>query len=149
MFFSYKHKTYQGVLKMFGSNFKYEDQALKLNTGAYDVTLERPYETDINGYHVLKFPFTVDGVNERTNPDNFVLFDTKEGDSQEKVKMFIKRASKIKACFILKGRFAEENYVAWTGKKGKIYIAQDDAGFMNVRDFYPNENLTAADKVQL
>lgn len=134
---------------MFGSNFKYEDQALKLKAGAYDVTLERPYETDINGYHVLKFPFTVDGVNERTNPDNFVLFDTKEGDSQEKVKMFIKRASKIKACFILKGRFAEENYVAWTGKKGKIYIAEDDAGFMNVRDFYPNENLTAADKVQL
>ena len=134
---------------MFGSNFKYEDQALKLKTGAYDVTLERPYETDINGYHVLKFPFTVDGVNERTNPDNFVLFDTKEGDSQEKVKMFIKRASKIKACFILKGRFGEENYVAWTGKKGKIYIAEDDAGFMNVRDFYPNENLTAADKVQL
>lgn len=134
---------------MFGSNFKYEDQALKLKTGIYDVTLERPYETDMNGYHVLKFPFTVDGVNARTSPSNFVLFDVKEEDNPEKIKMFNQRASKIKACFILKGRFAEENYVAWTGKKGKICIKEDDAGFMSVKDFLPNENLTAADKVQL
>ena len=134
---------------MFGSNFKYEDQAIRLKPGLYDVTLERPYETDINGYHVLKFPFTVDGVNQRTNPDNFVLFDVKDGDDPEKVKMFIKRASRIKACFILKGRFAEENYVAWTGKKGCISVVEDEQGYINVRDFLPNKNLTAADKVQL
>lgn len=134
---------------MFGSSFKYEDQAIRLKPGVYDVTLERPYETDINGYHVLKFPFTVDGVNQRTNPDNFVLFDVKDGDDPEKVKMFIKRASRIKACFILKGRFAEENYVAWTGKKGCISVVEDEQGYLNVRDFLPNKNLTAADKVQL
>ena len=134
---------------MFGSSFKYEDQAIKLKPGIYDVTLERPYETDINGYHVLKFPFTVDGVNQRTNPDNFVLFDVKDGDDPEKVKMFIKRASRIKACFILKGRFGEENYVAWTGKKGCISVVEDEQGYLNVRDFLPNKNLTAADKVQL
>ena len=134
---------------MFGSNFRYEDQAIRLKPGLYDVTLERPYETDINGYHVLKFPFTVDGVNQRTNPDNFVLFDVKDGDDPEKVKMFVKRASKIKACFILKGRFGEENYVAWTGKKGSISVVEDEQGYLNVRDFIPNKNLTAADKVQL
>lgn len=134
---------------MFGSSFKYEDQAIRLKPGLYDVTLERPYETDINGYHVLKFPFTVDGVNQRTNPDNFVLFDVKDGDDPEKVKMFIKRASRIKACFILKGRFGEENYVAWTGKKGCISVVEDEQGYLNVRDFLPNKNLTAADKVQL
>lgn len=134
---------------MFGINFKYEDQAIKLKPGIYDVTLERPYETDINGYHVLKFPFTVDGVSGRTNPDNFVLFETKDNDDPEKIRMFIKRASKIKACFILKGRFAEENYVAWTGKKGSISVVEDEQGYMNVRDFLPNVNLTAADKIQL
>ena len=134
---------------MFGSNFRYEDQAIRLKPGLYDVTLERPYETDINGYHVLKFPFTVDGVNQRTNPDNFILFDVKDGDDPEKMKMFVKRASKIKACFILKGRFGEENYVAWTGKKGCISVVEDEQGYLNVRDFLPNKNLTAADKVQL
>ena len=134
---------------MFGSIFKYEDQAIKLKPGIYDVTLERPFETMINGYHVLKFPFTVDGVNHRTNPDNFVLFDVKDGDDPEKVKMFIRKASRIKACFILKGPFAEENYVAWTGKKGSISVVEDETGYMNVKDFLPNVNLTAADKIQL
>lgn len=134
---------------MFGSVFKYEDQAIKLKPGIYDVTLERPFETMINGYHVLKFPFTVDGVNQRTNPDNFVLFDVKDGDDQEKVRMFIRKASRIKACFILKGPFCEENYVSWTGKKGCISIQEDETGYMNVKDFLPNKNLTAADKIQL
>lgn len=133
----------------FGDFYHYEDQAIRLKPGIYDITLERPYETVINGYHVLKFPFTVDGVNQRTNPDNFVLFDVKDGDDPEKVKMFVKRASKIKACFILKGRFGEENYVAWTGKKGCISVVEDEQGYLNVRDFLPNKNLTAADKVQL
>ena len=134
---------------MFGSVFHYEDQAIKLKPGIYDVTLERPFETDVNGYHVLKFPFTVDGVNQRTNPDNFILFDVKDGDDQEKIKMFIRKASRIKACFILKGPFSEANYVAWTGKKGRISVVEDDQGYMNVKDFFPNVNLTAADKIQL
>ena len=134
---------------MFGSIFKYEDQSIKLRPGIYDVTLERPFETMINGYHVLKFPFTVDGVNQRTNPDNFILFDVKNDDDQTKIKMFIKKASKIKACFILKGPFAEENYVAWTGKKGSISVVEDEQGYLNVKDFLPNKNLTAADKIQL
>lgn len=134
---------------MFGSVFKYEDQAIKLKPGIYDVTLERPYEANINGYHVLKFPFTVDGVNQSTNPDNFVLFDVKNDDDPGKIKMFIKKASKIKACFILKGPFAEENYVAWTGKKGSISVVEDEQGYLNVKDFLPNKNLTPADKIQL
>ena len=134
---------------MFGSNFKYEDQAIKLKPGIYDVTLERPYEDVINGYKVLKFPFTVDGVNQRTNPDNFILFDAKDNDGPEKIKMFIKKASRIKACFILKGPFCETNYVAWQGKKGSISVVVDEAGFVNVKDFLPNVNLTAADKIQL
>lgn len=134
---------------MFGSFYHYEDQAIKLKPGIYDVTLERPFETSINGYHVLKFPFTVDGINQKTNPDNFVLFDVKDGDDPEKVRMFIKKASRIKACFILKGGFREENYVAWTGKKGCISVVEDEQGYLNVRDFLPNKNLTPADKVQL
>lgn len=134
---------------MFGSVFKYEDQAIKLKPGLYDVTLERPFETMINGYNVLKFPFTVDGVNQRTNPDNFVLFDVDDKDSPEKIKMFIRKASRIKACFILKGSFSEANYVAWTGKKGCISVVEDEQGYLNVKDFLPNKNLTAADKIQL
>ena len=133
----------------FGDFYHYEEQAVKLKPGIYDVTLERPFETMVNGYHVLKFPFIVDGVNQRTNPDNFVLFDVKNDDDPGKIKMFIKKASKIKACFILKGPFCEPNYAAWQGQKGCISVVEDEAGYMNVKDFLPNVNLTAADKIQL
>lgn len=134
---------------MFGVTFKFEDPARPLSVGDYDVTLEKPYETEVSGYKVLKFPFRVDGRNESVTPNEFVLFDTKPEDGEDKVKMFIRRASKIKACFILKGVFTEANYVAWAGHKGRIRIDKDKAGFLWVSEFYANENLTAADKLQL
>ena len=77
------------------------------------------------------------------------MFDVKDGDDPEKIKMFIRKASRIKACFILKGPFSEANYVAWTGKKGRISVVEDEQGYMNIKDFFPNVNLTAADKIQL
>ncbi len=134
---------------MFGSSFKYEDPIRPLLVGDYEVTLQKPYETTVSGYKVLKFPFTVDGEKEEVSPNEFVLFDTNPEDGKEKMHMFIRRASKIKACFILKGSFNEANYVSWAGHKGKIHVAKDKAGFLWVSDFYQNENMTAADKLQL
>lgn len=134
---------------MFGSSFKYEDPVRPLLVGDYKVTLQKPYETTVSGYKVLKFPFTVDEEKEEVSPNEFVLFDTKPEDGEDKMKMFIRRASKIKACFILKGSFNEVNYVSWAGHKGKIHIDKDKAGFLWVSDFYQNADLTAADKLQL
>ena len=134
---------------MFGSSFKYEDPVRPLLVGDYEVTLQKPYETTVSGYKVLKFPFTVDEEKEEVSPNEFVLFDTKPEDGEDKMKMFIRRASKIKACFILKGSFNEANYVSWAGHKGKIHIDKDKAGFLWVSDFYQNADLTAADKLQL
>ena len=134
---------------MFGSSFKYEDPVRPLLVGDYEVTLQKPYETTVGGYKVLKFPFTVDGELEEVSPNEFVLFDTHPEDGEEKMKMFIVRASKIKACFILKGSFNETNYMSWAGHKGRIHVAKDKAGFLWVSDFYQNENLTAGDKLQL
>ena len=134
---------------MFGSSFKYEDPIRPLLVGDYEVTLQLPYEATVSGYKVLKFPFTVDGEKEEVSPNEFVLFDTNPEDGEDKMRMFIRRASKIKACFILKGSFNEANYVSWAGHKGKIHVAKDKAGFLWVSDFYQNENLTAADKLQL
>ena len=134
---------------MFGSSFKYEDPVRPLLVGDYEVTLQKPYETNVSGYKVLKFPFIVDGEKEEVSPNEFVLFDTNPEDGEEKMRMFIRRASKIKACFILKGSFNEANYVSWAGHKGRIHVAKDKAGFLWVSDFYQNENITSADKLQL
>lgn len=134
---------------MFGISFKYEDPVRPLLVGDYEVTLQKPYETNVSGYEVLKFPFTVDGEKEEVSPNEFVLFNTNPEDGEEKMKMFIRRASKIKACFILKGSFNEANYMSWAGHKGRIHVAKDKAGFLWVSDFYQNPNLTPADKLQL
>lgn len=133
----------------FGDFYHYERQAVKLKPGVYDVQLTRIYETNINGYRVLKFEFKVDGITSLTAPGNFILFDCSDHTDPEKVNMFIRRASKIKECFILKGGFNEANYVAWTNKKGQIVVSQDSAGFLNVGDFLPNEKLTDADRSML
>lgn len=133
----------------FGDFYHYEEQAVVLKPGAYDVVLTRIFETMINSYKVLKFEFRVEGVNSRTSPNNFVLFDVSNPEDFKEISMFNKKASKIKECFVLKGPFCETNYTAWAGKKGRIYIEKDDAGFTNVKNFYPNENLSDNDRAML
>ena len=133
----------------FGDFYHYEEQAVVLKPGAYDVVLTRIFEDTINSYRVLKFEFRVEGMSFRTSPGNFVLFDVTDPNDPEKVSMFNRRASKIKECFMLKGPFCESNYVAWQGKKGKLFVSIDKAGYVNVSDFYPNENLTNADRAML
>lgn len=133
----------------FGDFYHYEEQAVVLKPGAYDVELTRVFETTINSYRVLKFEFRPEGMSFRTTPGNFVLFDVSDPQDPEKISMFNRKASKIKECFILKGPFCETNYVAWQGKKGKILVSTDKAGFVNVSDFYPNEKLTVADRAML
>ena len=133
----------------FGDFYHYEEQAVVLKPGAYDVVLTRIFETMINSYKVLKFEFRVEGMPFRTSPSNFVLFDVSNPEDPERISMFNKKASKIKECFILKGPFCETNYVAWQGKKGKISVSVDKAGFTDVSDFYPNEKLTDTDRAML
>lgn len=133
----------------FGDFYHYEEQAVVLKPGAYDVELTRVFETTINSYRVLKFEFKVEGMSFKTSPNNFVLFDVSDPQDPEKISMFNRKASKIKECFMLKGPFCEANYVAWQGKKGKILVSADTAGFVNVSNFYPNEKLTDTDRVML
>ena len=133
----------------FGDFYHYEEQAVVLKPGVYDVILTRVFETMLNSYRVLKFEFRVEGMSFRTSPGNFVLFDVSDPKADHEIEMFNRKASKIKECFILKGPFCEANYVAWQGKKGKILVSTDKAGFMNVSDFYQNEKLTATDRVAL
>lgn len=133
----------------FGDFYRYEEQAVVLKQGVYDVELLRIFETNISNYRVLKFKFRVVGTPYKTSPGDFVLFDVSDPQDPEKLSMFIRKASKIKECFILKGPFCEANYVGWQGHKGKILVSIDKSGYANVSDFYPNEKLTDDDKAML
>lgn len=133
---------------MFGSNYHYEKQPKILADGDYDVTIGKPIETQVGNYHVLRFPFTVDGINEPVVPNYFDLFDVTNPYDQEKIRQFNKNASKIKACFKLCGPFSETNYTCWAGHKGKVRIEKSTTGFVNVVQFYKAE-LTEQEEANL
>lgn len=124
---------------MFGQSYSYQKQPKILSDGDYDVTLGKPFETKIGDYSALRFPFTVDGETEPVIPNCFDLFDVTDPTNQVNVEIFNKAASKIKACFKLKGSFTESNYIGWEGHKGKIRIAKSKNGFTNVTQFYKAE----------
>lgn len=124
---------------MFGQNYSYQKQPKVLSDGDYDVTLGKPFETNIAGFSVLRFPFTVDGEKELVIPNYFDLFDVTDPTNLANVEMFNKTASKIKACFKLYGNFTESNYICWAGHKGKIRVAKSKSGFTNVTQFYKAE----------
>ena len=124
---------------MFGENYHYEKQPKILANGDYEVVLELPFETKVGDYSVLRFPFKVNGESEQVVPNYFDLFDCTDPHDQFKVSQFRKAASKIKACFKLKGSFSSESYAIWAGNKGKIRIEKSENGFVNVTRFYKAE----------
>ena len=124
---------------MFGQNYSYQKQPKILTDGDYNLTLGKPYETQVADFNVLRFPFTVDGETEPCVPNYFDLFDCTNPTDTEKMQMFQKNASKIKACFKLGGNFDESNYIKWNGSKGKVRIEKSKAGFVNVVQFYKAE----------
>ena len=132
----------------FGANYHYEKQPKILADGDYNITLGKPVETEVAGYSVLRFPFTVDGETEKVVPNYFDLFDSTDRDDPEKNAQFMKQASKIKACFKLGGNFGEPNYIKWQGSKGKVRIEKSKAGFVNVVQFYKAE-LTPQEEANL
>ena len=132
----------------FGATYHYEKQPKILADGDYQITLGKPVETEVAGYSVLRFPFTVDGETEKVVPNYFDLFDCTDQNDPEKIAQFQKQASKIKACFKLGGNFGEPNYIKWQGSKGKVRIEKSKAGFVNVVQFYKAE-LTPQEEANL
>ena len=132
----------------FGANYHYEKQPKILADGDYVITLGKPVETQVAGYSVLRFPFTVDGETEKVVPNYFDLFDCIDPNDPEKIVQFQKQASKIKACFKLGGNFGEPNYIKWQGSKGKVRIEKSKTGFVNVVQFYKAE-LTPQEEANL
>lgn len=121
----------------FGASYQYVKQPKVLKNGDYIVKLGLAYETEVAGYKVLRFPFSVVDEKEECRPNYFDLFDVDDAFDQEKVKIFRVRASRIVDCFGLSGDFSEESYANWIGKTGVVHIEKSDNGFVNVSQFYP------------
>lgn len=134
---------------MFGSNFKYEEQAAVLKSGVYSITLGKPYEINVGGSKAIKFPFTVDGMDCRTYPDYFILQKQIVYDGNKKFEKISVKELMVRKCFILTEPFNEENYVRCVGKRGRVTVVQDKTGYMHVAYFFQNKNMKPAVKYAL
>lgn len=124
---------------MFGTNYPYKKQPKILDNGIYEVILELPFEIKVGNTFALRFPFKVKGESEPVIPNHFDLFECTNPYNYFSLSRFRENASKIKACFKLKGSFSSENYAKWVGCKGKVRIRKCENGFVNVTYFYKAE----------
>lgn len=134
---------------MFADNYRYEEQATVLKSGAYGITLGKPYEIKVSGYEAIKFPFTVDGMDCQTYPNYFLLQKPSMYDSNERFEKISVKELMIRKCFILTMPFNEENYVKCVGKRGRVTVIQDKTGYMHVAYFFQNQNIKPAEKYSL
>lgn len=134
---------------MFGSDFKYEEQATVLKPGLYSIKLGKPYEIKVSGCEAIKFPFTVDGMDCQTYPNYFLLQKLSMYDSNERFEKICIKELMVRQCFILTEPFNEENYDKCVGKRGKVTVMQDKTGYMHVAYFFPNQNIKPQEKDKL
>lgn len=127
----------------FAKDFVFTKPPVTLPDGDYQVQLAKPYFTTVGGYNVLRFPFTVVGMTERTVPDYFDVFECAENATPQQKRAFNYRLSAIKACFMLIGQFDESNFIKWAGSVGTVTIQKNEKGFMNVTHFLENESFNS------
>ena len=118
------------------------NETIELKPGCYNVTLQEPYEEEINGQTVIRFPFTVDGIVGKIKPFYFYLFKSEIGDDKLKFQRFNTLAMAIRKCFLLYGPFNKESYEKWVGKKGRVIIGNHASGSVGVVFFMVNSGIT-------
>ena len=123
---------------------KQSDGTIELKPGCYNVTLQEPYEKEINGEIVIRFPFTVAGMVGKINPFYFYLFVPKVGDEKLKFERFNVMEKAIRECFNTIMPFDERHYKLWKGKKGRVVIGKHRNGKMGVVFFMRNDIINLA-----
>lgn len=123
---------------------KQSDETIELKPGCYNVTLQEPYEKEIEGQKVIRFPFTVDGIVGKIKPFYFYLFKSEIGDDKLKFQRFNTLAMAVRKCFLLYGPFNKDSYEKWVGKKGRVIIGKHASGSIGVVFFMCNSSITPA-----
>ena len=117
---------------------------IELKPGCYNVTLQEPYEEEINNEIVIRFPFTVDGIVGKIKPFYFYLFKPKINDDKLKFERFSTLSTAIRECFNITLSFTKSNYKLLKGKKGRVVIGKHKNGNIGVVFFMRSEMLNLA-----
>ena len=127
---------------MFVDDFGHEVWSMVLEPGVYNITLKKPNEVFNPGFKVIRFPFTVDGLDCETIPNYFHLDKTYIEDSPvEKIRYNI-REFKIRRCFRLTSPFKDECFHECIGKKGKVSVIKNRSGKIIIYNFFFNDDMT-------
>lgn len=127
---------------MFVDEFGNEVWSKVLEPGVYNITLGKPRKVKNSVINVIKFPFTVDGLDCETIPNYFHLDKTFiENGPEEKASYAIKEFV-VRKCFRLTSPFNDECFDECIGKKGRISIIKDRTGKIVVAYFFPNDDMT-------
>ena len=127
---------------MFVDDFGNEIWSMVLEPGVYNITLKKPNEVCNPGFKVIRFPFTVDGLNCETIPNYFHLDKTFiDNGLKEKTRYKIKELM-IRKCFRLISPFKDEYFDECIGKKGKVSIMRNKSGKFVIAYFFPNYHIT-------
>lgn len=125
----------------FGEGFKREKELPIASEGEHLVRLVKISEKFKDEWHFMEFQFEyLDKV--PRNPNKFCLFAPKFGSGEQGQHAFNVQATRIMDCFGLKGGFDEENRKSWINATGKIALAKDKNGYMNVKKFIPHDTET-------
>lgn len=127
---------------MFVDDFGNEIWSMVLEPGVYNVTLRKPNEVYEPGFKVIRFPFTVDGLDCETIPNYFHLDKTHIDDGPDEKTLYNIRELVIRKCFRLTSPFKDEYFHECIGKKGKVSVIKNRSGKIIVDRFFPNDHMT-------
>lgn len=127
---------------MFVDDFGNEVWSKVLEPGVYNITLGRPREVKNSVINVIKFPFTVDGLDCETIPNYFHLDKTFIEDGPEEKASYVIKEFVVRKCFRLTSPFNDECFDECIGKKGKVSIIKDRFGKIVVAYFFSNDDMT-------
>lgn len=125
---------------------KQSNAVFELKPGCYNVILQKPYEKEINGQIVVRFPFSVDGIVGKIKPFYFYLFKPKIDDDKLKFERFYAMSTAIRECFNTMLPFTESNYRLMKGRKGRVVVGKQKNGKMGVVFFMRNDMINFARK---
>ena len=127
---------------MFVDEFGNNVWSVILKPGVYNITLKKPNEVYEPGFKVIRFPFTVDGLDCETIPNFFHLDKTFIDDGPEEKANYRMKEFVVRKCFRLTSPFNDECFDECIGKKGKVSIMQNKSGKFVMTYFFPNDDIT-------
>ena len=127
---------------MFVDEFGNEVWSKVLEPGVYNITLGKPREVKDSVINVIKFPFTVDGLDCETIPNYFNLDKTFIENGPEEKASYVIKEFVVRKCFRLVHPFNDECFDECIGKKWRVSIIKDRYGKIFVAYFFPHDDMT-------